>query len=221
MEITLNAVLVSVIFLVPGYVGRLAQKIFGPVPNIEPMDEKLLNYLSFSIYAIAITTILLIGLERAKLFYGISLIDSFNYGLPNQIKISLSAFSVLIILHCLMSPILLGLIFGYFLPRIPRSNINQYDNTWIEFFSSLRDTCIVYLNCKDGQNVAGIFGDRSFVSLEQKNNDLFLEQEIHVDESGMMVEIIKESRGIWLRQSDISLMKIFDINTLAEKKDIE
>lgn len=81
--------------------------------------------------------------------------------------------------------------------------IHAIPTGWDYVFQKADDPAWVLVTLKDGSQVAGLFGTRSFASSEPAERDLYLESIFKIPDSGPW-QVVQRSAGILIRADQIS-----------------
>jgi hypothetical protein len=93
-----------------------------------------------------------------------------------------------------LGPALLGLLLGsaaqygwgrWFAHKIRLNPVHSAPTAWDWRFSTLRGNRFVMVTLSDGSTVAGVFGEKSFVSSEPTERDIYIEEIYDVAETGV------------------------------------
>lgn len=179
-----DAVFYTIIFLIPGFVIDLTLSIFIP-RKLEDLQVSLLRFLTFSCFNHAMWSWLIY-----LIFF------------TEQILLSdfFIAFSIFIIIF--ISPILIGVVLGYFnqkewikkiLERLGLNTISVIPTSWDYKFNKIAEPVWLLVTLKDGSTVAGYFGTNSFASSINSERDLYIEEIYKIDNDGLWQKITPSS----------------------------
>jgi hypothetical protein len=197
MPTSIQAVIVIVIFLMPGFVA--SRVISYTYPSSEPTDARLiLTAITLSCFNYAILSWLLV-LSWRKLWY------------------QNTAFLVfLVLLTLLISPVLIGL--G--LVKLAATNwLRSFRHTfriphpdpkaWDHFFRRGMP-CWVVATLRSGRVIGGLYGSNSFASSYPSAEDLYLEQLCNMTPEGMMAGLTALTVGGIIRMENVELLELFE-----------
>jgi Family of unknown function (DUF6338) len=80
-----------------------------------------------------------------------------------------------------------------------------------DFYFRKRPGCWVRVILKSGQVIAGLFGPSSFASSFPRNQDLFLEKLLSLDEDGMVLGWADYSAGALVKMEEVERLEFFEI----------
>ncbi|MGM0533886.1 MAG: DUF6338 family protein [Campylobacterota bacterium] len=85
----------------------------------------------------------------------------------------------------------------------------QMPTAWDWYFSQ-REECIVLVNMKDGSEVIGYMGDKSYATSFPNEGSLYLEKVYQKKENGQLVQL-QHSKGILIAQDQYNTIEFYDI----------
>ncbi len=184
-----------VLFVVPGYVWRSAENYFAFVNRRVPWEQQVLGLLTRSFLALMPWMAIYHAAWR-----------------ENWIKSETLSLVALIFATTIPIPALLGAITGLLRQRnrfrrllrhvgfevLERASI---PSAWDYKFSALQD-CWVILTLKNGSQIRGFAGGRSYFSSDPDARDLYLESVLTVDDNGDL-NVNPQSEGIYIRLDEI------------------
>jgi hypothetical protein len=88
--------------------------------------------------------------------------------------------------------------------------LDSRERSWDFAFSS-HAPFFVRAKLKTGERVGGWFGNDSFASAYPEPQDVFLEEAWRLTEDGTPDEPVPGSRGLLLRQDDVELLELIDL----------
>ena|ERR1700735_2498584 len=197
MPTSIQAVLVVIVFLIPGFV---ASRILSyAYPASEPSDARLiLTAIMHSCINYALLSWLFI-LSWKKAWY------------------SNTAFLVfLTLLTLFVMPVLSGLI----LVRVAETKClgklremfglpHPVPKAW-DYFFRRRIPCWVVATLKTGRVIGGFYGQKSFASSYPAEEDLYLEQLCNMAPDGTITGLTELSIGGIIRMQDVELLELFE-----------
>lgn len=198
---TLNAVIYTVCFLVPGFLSDLTLSRFISQKS-EQVPLTLLRFLVFScLNYIVWIVIYLLTLPWNKLIL--------EY--PILIAITL-------ILVVFVSPVFLGWLLGYInkqeliergLSSLGRmQTLSRYRVAWDYKFSRINEPLWLLVTLKDGSQVAGRFLANSLASSDPSERDLYLEEVYQFDDDNPW-QPVPATSGIWIAGDEIRYIEFW------------
>jgi len=205
MPQSINAVVVIILFIIPGFITDSIIALTIPRAKRES-TEIILTAITFSCvnYAIFSWLILLMILKGFPLKYEVWFI-----------------FSWLGIL--LIGPVIEGFAFNWLVNSklyrrifsfLKLKNIRLIPKSWDYHFGK-EEPYWILLTLKDGKKIGGFFGTHSFASSFPAEEDLYIEELWVIDEEGKFVQPIENSGGCLIRRNDINFIEFFK---LSEKR---
>lgn len=195
----LDMIFYTLSFVVPGFICDSV--LASIIPRRSEGKERLfLRYLTLS------------GLNYAFWVWLIYLLLRVDFFRQNPIVSALSWFLIIFV-----SPILLGLILGKqsskgwirrFLMRLGINTIHPIPSAW-DFFFSTTPPVWMLVTLKDGSQVAGLFGSRSFASSDQDERDLYIEEMYKIGTDAPW-EKVQSTRGIFITGSEIKHIEFWE-----------
>jgi len=213
MPATLEAVLVLLILVVPGFVAARLFK--SPLPNALVSERQfivLTVFLGILVHLIALPFTIRIWPEIAALWSALELAEE---GVVPHLSFSVLAWCLAILM---LVPLLVALVASSiwrwqplqpFLGRFGLSLVEMTPQAWDWFFLTQRRGCWILAELDDGRLVGGEFGERSFASLSPYAHDLYLEREYYVDEAHNFGSPIPVSVGVWLRGAAVKVLHFY------------
>jgi len=173
---TLDAVIYSIMFLLPGYVFSSTYHMFVPSAR-EDSATFFLRYLLFSF------------LNFCLWFWLIHLVVDSGIISDSPFVAILVSIEIVII-----SPTLLAIgaawlsqrgVLMSLLERLGLRPMHAIPASWDYLFGGLRQVTWMLVTLKDGEKIAGMFGPHSFASSDPEERDLFLEDVYTIDDDGV------------------------------------
>jgi hypothetical protein len=203
MPETSNAVLILLVFLVPGFIAsRVLTLAF---PREEPSEGRMV------IEAIALSC--------------------FNYGLLSWLFVLAwkegwlddpSVLALLAVLALFVSPVVLGffLIWASDSPWVASLRrrfrlTHPVPKAWDYFFRQ-GVPCWVVATLRDGRIVAGLYGGDSFASSYPASEDIYLERLCRLSPDGKMIGLADYSLGGIIRMENVELLEFYEFNKTEE-----
>lgn len=182
-------------FLVPGFIMHSTLSAFVP-QKAERSELSFLRFLALSCINYGVWAWLVYLIYRSSIFIGHPFRTAAVWGLI-----------------IFVSPLLLGLLIGYFnqreivrkmLQQIGINTIHGCPTAWDYKFSKTDKPEWVLVTLKDGSTVAGLFGSKSFASSEPGDRDLFIQKVWKLpDNGGESWQPASRSAGIWIASDQI------------------
>jgi hypothetical protein len=212
MPETVDAVLVLILFVIPGFVaGRILSLAF---PRVEPGEGRMV------LEALALSCL--------------------NYGLLSWLLLlgwnqkwyeRTSALATLAFVVLFVSPILIGLAMiglndaGWVRRLRARFGLaHPVPKAW-DYFFRRRTPCWVIGTLKDGRIVAGLYGSNSFASSFPAEEDIYIERLCRLSEEGKIIGLADQSLGAIIRMENIELLEFYElkgeVTRMSEEKRTE
>lgn len=200
MDITkFEPILVIASLLMPGFITATAFRMV--VPSKDLIDQRgILTYLTFT------------ALDYAVLYWIIVVTGQISLFSSHPVR----AVCIWVFVF-LIGPAIVGFIFGAiwqnnlirraFL-RIGLRVIHHIPNSWDYLFDSIREPSWILITLQDGQQIAGIFGTKSFASSDIAERDLYIEQVYKIQDDGSWKQDDLD-KGIWLSRKEIKLLTLW------------
>ena len=203
MPTTMSQVLILVAFLIPGFILVRVKRLSYPSAE-EPFQRTLLDSLTLSC--------IVHGLASPLWYW----CYASGTATRRPVVTGLMVFAILFAI-----PALLGLIYNLLaasggarwlreLLKIP----DPLPTAW-DFYFRKRPGCWVRVILKSGQVIAGLFGPSSFASSFPRNQDLFLEKLLSLDEDGMVLGWADYSAGALVKMEEVERLEFFEIEGMA------
>ena len=189
---SLTAVIVLIVFLVPGYIWRTVEGRFVALDRESKWEMLALGFLTRS------TIIYLPILPSLYL----SWLDKWHEHHPWLT-------SLLSLLWLILIPTVLGVFTGFgrqkrwlekFLGWAGLSSFNPIPNAWESYFSQAPNSWII-VTLKNGQRVYGYFGDGSYASSDPKNRDIYVAKTVVVENG--QYRLVENTGGVYVPASEI------------------
>lgn len=193
-DIRFDQLFYAVAFLVPGFLLHSTMSMFVPK---KPEDAKL-SLLRF---------ITLSCINYAPWSWLVYLMFKTEFFLNSAVYSAAAWFLILFV-----SPVVIGFFTGHFsstgavrraLQRIGFNPVHVMDTAWDYKFASLQHGVWVRVFLKNGDQVGGWFGSKSFASSEKGNLDLYIEDTYYVNERGPF-ERIPRNDGLLIQADQIA-----------------
>lgn len=194
---TLDTVLYTLAFLVPGFIINSIFSRFCSEDDQQP-QLLLLRFLTFSAINYGLCFVLIYLVLKADIF------------VLHPILTAVVWFFIVFV-----SPVVLGFLFGFLeqrniLPELFRGygiDITGLDNltAWDKSILSIKNPRFVLVSLTGGMEVRGMLGANSLASKQSKGGDIYLEKVMRADPSdpsGPWV-YVPDSSGIWIKGSEI------------------
>lgn len=180
-------------FVVPGFVWCSMVAMLVPQKS-DQSQISLLRFLTFSCVNYALWSWLIYLLIKSEFFTEHPVRSAFAWGLI-----------------ILISPLVLGLAMGHFsqkakilqlLRRLGLSPMHPVPTAWDYKFGNTKDAVWVLVTLKDGKQVAGLFGSKSFASSDAAERDIYIQSVYRISEHGPW-ERAPQNDGILIPSSEI------------------
>ncbi len=216
MPTTLEAVLILIFLLVPGFLAL--QMIKAPLPStMLPQTHLLILVLLLSVlsHMLAVPLTFPLMADRVGEFSA----ESGNIMLGSIVRFDWILFIWMIVM-VLAWPIFVGWSVGKLLRwgRLQRfwgffgiSLVKLTPNGWDWFFLTQGQGCWVIAETEKGRFVGGEFGTESFVSVAPHRKDIFIEREYYIDEDRSFGEPIPDSIGLWVNSESIKALHFYRV----------
>ena len=215
MPTTLQAVLILVLFITPGFIAagvirRTVSAAFLATQNVA-ITAGLLGVL---VHFIALPATLQI-LDEVRSLYLIldGKIESGGVSLLAYVWL----FGVLFVLPVIIAKMITTVWRSKWaqpvLSSIGYSLVNLTPHAWDWFFLTQQRGCWVIAEMVDGSRVGGVFGTESFASLSPDAPDLYLEEVYSVDDEHNFGEVRPYPIGAWLNGSQIKALHFYRVDT--------
>lgn len=213
MPATLEAVLVLLVLVVPGFVAARLFK--SPLPNALVTERQfivLTVFLGILVHLIALPFTIRVWPEVADLRSALALTEG---GATPSLSLTVLAWCLAILI---LVPLLVALFTSSIwrwqpvqplLDRFGLSLVEMTPQAWDWFFLTQRRGCWIVAELDDGRLIGGVFGEGSFASLSPYAHDLYLEREYYVDESHNFGVEIPGSVGVWLRGTGVKALHFY------------
>jgi len=208
MPQSLNAVVVIILFIIPGFITDRIIALTIPRAKRDS-TEIILTAITFSCINYAI-------------FSWLILLMIFK-GFPSRYE-TWFIFSWLGIL--LIGPIIEGFAFNWLVNSklyrklfglLKLKNIQLIPKSWDYHFGK-EEPCWILLTLKDGTKIGGFFGSDSFASSFPAEEDLYIEELWEIDEKGKFKQPVQNSGGCLIRRNEINFMEFFKLSQKEVKK---
>lgn len=195
---SLTAVLLLIVFLVPGY-------IWSTVEGLLVKQDKKSEWEVFALELLTRSTILY--LPTFALHY-------LNWK-AGWFEIHPWRTGAVALLQVIIAPLGAGFLTGIarqkeWLPKlIVRFKLRPFtpiSSAWEDRFKGISE-CWVIVSLKNGQQVNGFFGHGSLVSSDPENRDIFISQAVVSDETGF--RLVENTDGVYIAASEIQTIEFF------------
>jgi hypothetical protein len=218
-----SAVLILVVFVLPGFVAVLLKERLYEVRGEEATFDRLLTTVYYSLLAY-IPVALVVGLLSALGTIHRQDIDRFFHGRSPVWLTALLALGVLLLL-----PGLLALAAWAWVNsrarldwhrRLGINPVHRVPTSWDFAFDSEQDFLLV-ITLRDGSRVAGYYGPRSHSGYGTKTRDLFLEERWDFSDNGAsLTGAAPRSVGIWITADEVVAVEQYAL-TDEQKQQLE
>jgi hypothetical protein len=201
-----NALLILVVFILPGFVAVLLKERIYEVRGEESTFDRLLTTVYYSLF-VYIPVALVVGLLSAfGVLHQNDVVDLVN----GRAAIWLTALVALLVL--LVLPAASALAASAWVrsntrlgwqKRLRIRPVHRVPTSWDFAFDPEQDLLLV-VNLRDGGRIAGYYGRRSHSGYGTKTRDLFLEERWDFNDQGTELEgPVRGSVGLWIGADDI------------------
>ncbi len=161
-------------FIVPGFVWCSMVAMLIPQKSDQPQIS-FLRFLTLSCINYAIWSWLIYLLIKSSFFVGHPVRSALAWGLV-----------------ILISPVALGLVMGHFsqkarilqlLRRLGFSPLHPVPTAWDYKFGNTQEAVWVLVTLRDGNQVAGLFGSKSFASSDSAERDIYIQSVYQICEN--------------------------------------
>ena len=199
---TFTAVMMLIVFLVPGFVWRTTEGQFVYL-------DKRLEWEKFALGLLCRSTFTY--LPMAPWLY-----QAWNDKLYDTHPIATGFIALILIL---LLPSLLGVMSGIARQKDFGRNIirffglgtfeqNNIPTAWDRVFSNITPKWVI-VTLKNGGQIYGYLGTNSYASSDPEERDLFISHTVHKTPQGTL-EFVNETKGIYLRSEDITTIEFLD-----------
>lgn len=201
---SLDTVIYTAYFLVPGYIISEIVRCFMPAKNTNDF-EKSVRCLGYSIVELAIW------------FWLFDLIN-------NSFESHNWAYWLILVLSVIITSIVLGFVIGILRQKVPFKTFadklkikveHPIPTAWDYKFFNCQENKWVCVNLDDDTCIRGLYGAKSFSSSDSEQRDLYLE-EAYTKEEGEHWEKVESTDGVWISSKNIKWISFFDNNILEE-----
>lgn len=201
---SLDAVFYAFAFLVPGFVLDSVLSTFQR-RRPEPTQLSFLRLLTLSAINYAIWSWLVFLLVQSPWLRGAPLFSA-----------------LLWFLVIFIGPVVVGLVLSYssqrefvrqFLQWIGLRPIQVIPTAWDWQFGRMDEPHWMLVTLRDGSQVAGYFGSRSYASSDPGERDLFVEQLWEIPEDGSTWQPLRPGQGILISRNEIRHVEIWPVSS--------
>lgn len=87
--------------------------------------------------------------------------------------------------------------------------------SWDWFFSENASNYYVRFHLKTGEKLGGYYGENSFATSFPNKQEVYIEEEWHLDEDGQFSEPIEGTKGAFVNREDCSLVRFLEVREAA------
>jgi hypothetical protein len=91
--------------------------------------------------------------------------------------------------------------------------------SWDWFFSENANNYYVRFHLKTGERLGGYYGENSFATSFPHKQEVYIEEEWHLDEDGKFTEPIEGTKGTIVNREDCSLVQFLEVREAAGNRD--
>lgn len=204
------AVLLAILFLIPGFIWRKAAQWFSPyVPRkkAEILEYLALSCLNYLLGVVLLFLLLICCPENLHLTEPWTLLDHPAYvagwlALVFILPVLLGAFSVFLSRHPRVSTAM---------ARIGISVLHPAPTAW-DYAFARRERYWARIELTDGQIIEGMFDSSSLASGEPDERDIFLEQVFEWDDERKQYNAVERCAGVWVSAGQIRAIRLFAVD---------
>ncbi len=192
IELTIDKILLLVMFFIPGFIYLKSYRLFVAENKtdfskdwFEALGISIINFIIFS--------------------FPIYLITNGNF-LQNHPFLYFLIFGLIV----LIAPIFWAWSFFKISNKkwFSKFLIHPTKSAWDSFFSN-KESYYVIVNLKNGRKIAGKYGLNSYSSVFPHSNEIYLEEEWELNKNGGFKKIVKQSSGILITENEISTIEFY------------
>lgn len=218
-----SALLILVVFVLPGFVAVLLKERIYEVRGEEATFDRLLTTVYYSLL-VYIPVALTVGLLSAVGALHRHDLDEFFHGRSPVWLTGLLALIVLLVLPAASSLIAWAWVNSdarlAWQRRLDINPVHRVPTSWDFAFDSEQDLLLV-VTLKDGSRVAGYYGRRSHSGYGTKTRDLFLEERWDFGDDGASLSgAAPLSIGVWISADEIVAVEHYALND-EQKQQLE
>lgn len=179
-------------FVIPGFISLKAYELLNPCSH-KDSSKLLIDAIAFSC------------INYALLFWAIALVEK------SQLNITHLFFYILFYLFVLfIAPVLWAALWTkirksqFFQSYAAHPTLKPWD-----FLFSQRKPYWVIVTLKNGEKIAGLYGENSFASSEPASEQLYLEEEWLLNRNGMFDRVVNKTAGILITAHEIVTVELF------------
>ncbi len=198
MPETIEAVVVLITFVIPGFVARRVLAL--AFPRAEPSQGQLV----------------LEGITLSCLNYGV-LSGLLILGWKQRWYEHAFVFAGLVFVALFVSPVMIGLALIFMTDTRWVHNLrgrfgltHPVPKAW-DYFFRRRTPCWIIGTLKDGRMVAGLYGLNSFASSFPADEDIYIERLCKLSEEGQIVGLAEHSLGAIIRMENVQLLEFYEL----------
>lgn len=218
-----NALLILLVFVLPGFVAVLLKERIYEVRGEESTFDRLLTVVYYSLLVYLPVALVVGVLSAVGAVHQTDVVDFAN----GRSAIWLTALVALAVL--LIFPALSALAAAAWVrsdqrltwqERLKINPVHRIPNSWDFAFDSEQDLLLV-VTLRDGNRVAGYYGRRSHSGYGTRTRDLFLEERWDFNDDGTALEgPAHRSVGVWVGADDIVAVEQYAL-TDAQQAELE
>ena len=201
MPTTVEALLVFVFVVVPGYVTLRVST--SRAPSTAPSGLELVLISLF--YGLLVHAVLILSGYTDNVIDTLGRVFSDPRGIFHEENRSTTIHWLIVVFG--VAPLGLGAAIAglreiefvqFVLSYFGMSRVQKTPTAWDWFYLSQKDGCWVIAEYEDGTKIAGVYGTSSFASLTPYSRDLYLERGYSVENDGSIGDELPDNIGIWL-----------------------
>ena len=208
---TFSAIILLIVFLVPGYIWRTIEGQFVYLDHRLPWEKFALGLLTRSSFLYLPFTLVIYRFWQAKWY------DS------HPVSSSLTALGFVVVL-----PAFAGLVTGVFrqkdivgkvlswrwidraLSKIGLKTFSSHrvPTAWEAVFNSKMAPCWVVITRKNGQQVRGQLGMNSHISIDPEDRDIFISRTLYWDKVNKKYDFVPGTLGVYIKANEIATIEL-------------
>ena len=178
------------IFLVPGFVSIKSWTLFHPTKDIKSKDY--------------VFEIICYGILNYFVFYKLIV-----FNLTNESWWAYFVWVIILLIVPFFWPLIFKKIFSF--RFISKRILHTMPTAWDYFFSK-RESSFALIHLKNGKKIGGIYIGKSYASGFPHEKDIYLSKEWKVAESGKFIEMVKNTKGLYISMNSVEYIEFFKLN---------
>jgi hypothetical protein len=205
-----EAVILLLYLIVPGYVVVKVYDLLAPGER-RSFGEAIIDILAWSFILM--------------LFWFWPFIALYEYGDTLGTWLHYLILFGITILAVFVTPVLAGYLLytvrhrGFIRRTAKGSSSHPSPTSWDWFFSENANNYYVRFHLKTGEKLGGYYGENSFATSFPHKQEVYIEEEWHLDEDGKFTEPIEGTKGTIVNREDCSLVQFLEVREAAGNRD--